>query len=85
MEVETGTISTAGGVITFTPKRATCPGPIKPYSLGYRLEGGYLNLTGESGGFVMGRVTRSSAGTSVNGCYDNAGVFVQAPLADVSN
>lgn len=85
LQIEAGTLQASGNVLTFTPKRGTCPGPAGPYTGTWARNGRGLGVTVETNLVLFQPLDApgTSTGTATLGCYADDGTFTPHALADL--
>lgn len=83
LETETGALQVSGNVLTFTPKRGTCPGPQPPYTATWARNGATLAVGLGAQVLLLERnhPTGTTTGTVTLGCFQG-GTFVPRAPAD---
>jgi hypothetical protein len=82
-QVDSGTFVLAGGKITMSPAKASCPGPDPAYEFAYSLEGSDLALGPTQEVYRPGDATAAYA-TVIVGCFDASGSFTAEAIMPVS-
>ena len=87
VEIENGTYTTSGGVITTTPAEWTCPGSDPVDSCSFEVQGESLIVSAPTGAIVYQRTspTQPSDIAITFGCFLGDGTFAPSPLGPVNN